>query len=327
MLAPAPLIPPATVEALVHPTPAAERPDGALAGFPFETHLSLEPLIAYWHAREHDANPGVARLARAVREQVAEAAACRGHLPDVQDLDQHHDLVDTLMLAVFPPATRTTAIAGAVAPFQRRSFYHTPRFAEVLLNKDRTLKQPLNLDPATLESQLTRLAYLLILGREYAAELHEYRDGPAGAGGVYFHRGRLPPGLVPALQPEFGLHVCAGAGGGRKAAAHRRAGAGVGAPPPPPGFVAGVATPACTVLEGFNVLQLVDVTTQEILSELKYDLLERDVLQAADRLEQIQEKLRVLFARPALQVGIAAYDERKKAFVDFGPQNQPQLSD
>nr|GFD53365.1 hypothetical protein [Tanacetum cinerariifolium] len=68
--------------------------------------------------------------------------------------------------------------------------------------------------------------------------------------------------------------------------------------------------PAHFALEGFNLLQLVDVTTQEILSELKYDLLERDVLQASDRLEQIQEKLRVLFARPALQLGIAAYDER-----------------
>jgi hypothetical protein len=71
-------------------------------------------------------------------------------------------------------------------------------------------------------------------------------------------------------------------------------------------------------LEGFNILNLTDVTEQEILSELKYDLLERDVLQASDRLEQIQEKLRVLFGRPFLQLGIAAYDEKKKAFVDFG---------
>ena len=318
MLAPAPLIPPATVEALVHPAPAAERPGGALAGFPFETHLSLEPLIAYWHAREHDANPGVARLARAVREQVAAAGGCRGHLPDVQDLDQHHDLVDTLMLAVFPPATRATAIAGAVAPFQRRSFYHTPRFAEVLLNKDRTLKQPLNLDPATLESQLTRLAYLLILGREYAAELHEYREELPEQGafiftvadyhlGLYRHYslsldstfvrvrvvGDKPPLTAEQVQ-ELVRHR------------HRL------------DLWRELLPPEHFVFEGFNVLQLVDVTTQEVLSELKYDLLERDVLQASDRLEQIQEKLRVLFARPALQLGIAAYDERKKAFVDFG---------
>ena len=51
-------------------------------------------------------------------------------------------------------------------------------------------------------------------------------------------------------------------------------------------------------LEGFNIVQLLDVTEQEILSELKYDLLERDVLQTPARFEQIQEKLRVLFAEP-----------------------------
>ena len=60
------------------------------------------------------------------------------------------------------------------------------------------------------------------------------------------------------------------------------------------------------------------MTDQEILSELKYDLLERDVLQTPARFEQIQEKLRVLFAQPSLQLGIAAYDEKKRAFVDFG---------
>ncbi|MFC7669422.1 hypothetical protein ACFQT0_20190 [Hymenobacter humi] len=71
-------------------------------------------------------------------------------------------------------------------------------------------------------------------------------------------------------------------------------------------------------LEGFNLIQLVDVTEQEILSELKYDLLEHNVLQTPARFEQIQEKLRVLFAQPSLQLGIAAYDEKKRAFVDFG---------
>ncbi|QNP52514.1 hypothetical protein H9L05_01665 [Hymenobacter qilianensis] len=82
--------------------------------------------------------------------------------------------------------------------------------------------------------------------------------------------------------------------------------------------MAGAFAPSSFELVGFNILNLADVTEQEILSELKYDLLERDVLQASDRLEQIQEKLRVLFGRPFLQLGIAAYDEKKKAFVDFG---------
>ena len=319
MLAPAPLIPPAAAEALAAPTPPpAKRPGGTLAGFPFETRLSLEPLIAYWHEREQAANPGVARMARTVREQVTEATACRGNLPTLADLDQHQDLVATLMLAVFPPATMATAIAGAVAPFQRQSFYYTPRFAEVLLNKDRTIKQPLNLDLATLESQLARLAYLLILGREYEAELHEYRAALPEQGAFIFTVPDYSLGLYRhyslSLDSTFvrvrvvGEKPVLTAGQVQELVRHRHR----------LDLWQRLLPPEHFVLEGFNLLQLVDVTTQEILSELKYDLLERDVLQASDRLEQIQEKLRVLFARPALQVGIAAYDERKQAFVDFG---------
>ena len=312
MPAPAPLIAPPALEALTRAAVAAPAPaSGGPPRFPFATHLSLEPLIAYWLEREHDANPGVARLARAVARQVHETDGCRGDLPSPHVLDDYPDLVATLMLAVFPPATAATAIAGAVAPFQRQSFYYTPRFAEVLLSKDGLIKQPLNLDLATLETQLTRMAYLLILSREYGAKVPEQGSFiftvPDYSIGLYRHYGLSLDstfvrvrvvGEKPTLSAEQVLELVRNR--------HRL------------DLWQALLPPERFELEGFNLLQLLDVTTQEILSELKYDLLERDVLQASDRLEQIQEKLRVLFARPALQVGIAAYDERKKAFVDFG---------
>ncbi len=311
MLAPDPALPPAAADALTRAALAPEpRPEGP-TGFPFVTRLSLEPLITYWQAREQDANPGVAHLARAVMQQVSSTPCCRGRLSDIEALDDCHEVVATLMTAVFAPATTATAILGAVAPFNRQSFYYTPRFAEVLLGKDRTIKQPLNVDLATMESQMTRLAYLLILVREYGAEAPEqgafiftvpdYRIGLYRHYGLSFDSTFVEVkvlGEKPALTPEQVQHLL-----------HNRHRLDLWRELLPPEHFA---------LEGFQLLQLVDVTTQEILSELKYDLLERDVLQASDRLEQIQEKLRVLFARPALQVGIAAYDERKKAFVDFG---------
>jgi GAF domain-containing protein len=282
-------------------------------GFPFATRLSLEPLIAYWHAREHDSNPGIAHMARTVCEEVAKTACCRGTLSEIEQLDATSDVVDMLMLAVFPPAATTTAITGAIPPFQRRSFYYTSRFAEVMMGRDRTIKQPLNIDYATMEQRMTQMAYLLILSREYGAEVPADSQGsliftvPDYSIGLYRHYGvnfdssfvqvRVV-GEKPELSPEQVQHLLHNR--------HRLE------------LWYELLPPASFTLEGFNLLQLVDVTTQEILSELKYDLLERDVLQAPDRFEQIQEKLRVLFARPALQLGIAAYDERKKAFVDFG---------
>lgn len=301
----------AAAAALLAPPAAPAPPVAAPPAFPFATALSLEPLLAYWQARETDPNPGLALLARSIARQVARAPELRGPLADATVLDRECNLLETIMLAVFPTAAVGNSISGAIPPFRRTSFYYTPRFAEVLLNKEHAIKQPLNLDLARTEEYMARMAYQLILHRVYGVELP-----PAGAIiftvpdykiGLYRHYGvgvdssfvqvRVvgePPVLTPAQCERLG---------------HQRHDLAVWRE---------LLPPAHFVLEGFSVLHLVDVTDQEILSELKYDLLERDVLQASDRLEQIQEKLRVLFGRPALQLGIAAYDEKKKAFVDFG---------
>ncbi|WP_201978468.1 GAF domain-containing protein [Hymenobacter rubidus] len=279
--------------------------------FPFRSTLSLEPLIAYWREREQASNAGVALLARAIGEQVAAAPWCRGLLTDYTVLENNCDLIETLMLAVFPPASFATDISGVVGPYQRHSFYSTKQFKEVMLNKDGIIKQPLNIDMVAMERQMGLMAYHLILHRVYGAELPslgtivftvpDYKIGLYRHYGVDFNSDFVTVKVVgepPVLSPEqieLLLHN-----------RHR------------PEYWREILPSEHFDLEGFNYLQLVDITDQEILSELKYDLLERDVLQTPARFEQIQEKLRVLFAQPALQLGIAAYDEKKRAFVDFG---------
>ncbi|WP_052732311.1 GAF domain-containing protein [Hymenobacter terrenus] len=292
------------------PIVPASRP-ASLTAFPFRSTLSLEPLIAYWQKRESDSNTGLAMLARTIGEQVAQAPWCRGPLTDHSVLECNCDLIETLMMAVFPPASFANHISGIVGPFQRYSFYATRHFEEVMLNKDRTVKQPLNVDLATMERQMGLMAYHLVLNRLYGAELPplgtivftvpDYQIGLYRHYGVDFNSdfvtvkvvGELP--VLTQDQMDLLIHN-----------RHRIE------------YWRELLPPERFELEGFNVLHLVDVTDQEILSELKYDLLERDVLQTPARFEQIQEKLRVLFAQPALQLGIAAYDEKKRAFVDFG---------
>lgn len=295
----------------LHPVAPAALRAAAPSVFPFRSVLSLEPLIAYWQKREHATNAGVALLARAIGEQVAEADWCRGPLIDHTVLDCNCDLVETLMLAVFPPASFATDISGVVGPFQRRSFYSTRHFEEVMLNKDRTIKQPLNINMPAMERQMGLMAYHLILRRVYGAELPplgtivftvpDYQIGLYRHYGVDFNSDFVNVNVVgtaPELSPEQMDQLIHNR--------HR------------PELWRQLLPPEHFELEGFNLIQLVDITDQEILSELKYDLLERDVLQTPARFEQIQEKLRVLFAQPALQLGIAAYDEKKRAFVDFG---------
>ena len=151
--------------------PEATPPLAAAAGssFPFRTTLSLEPLIAYWKQREGASNAGVALLASAIGAQVADAAWARGPIADAKALECNCDLVETLMLAVFPPSAFATDIRGVVPPFDRHCFYATPAFEEVMLNKDRVIKQPLNIDLTAMERQMGLMAYQLVLNRVYGA--------------------------------------------------------------------------------------------------------------------------------------------------------------
>ena len=281
------------------------------SNFPFHSTLSLAPLVDYWHERENAANPGVAHLARSIHKLVAKAPWLHEPVEDFNLLRDNRDLIETLMLAMFPLASIDADISGVVGPYQRRSFYSTPLFGEIMLNKQGLVKQPLNIDLVAMERQLGLMAYQLVLHRVYGTELPSLGaiifTVPDYKIGLYRHysvdfdstfvRVRVV-GEPPALSEEQ-----------RETLLHNRHQPEVWRELLPPHFFA---------LEGFNVLRLQDVTEQEILSGLKYDLLERDVLQTPARFEQIQEKLRVLFAQPALQLGIAAYDEKKKAFVDFG---------
>ena len=298
---------------------SAEKSSGAAApavtttpsAFPFRSSLSLAPLVDYWHEREHSANAGVAQLARSVRELVGQVPWVHEPVDDYVLLKANSDLIETLMLAIFPPASLASDISAAVGPFQRRSFFATKPFSDIMLNKDGLVKQPLNIDMAAMERQMGLVAYQLVLHRVYGTELPalgaivftvpDYKVGLYRHYGVGFDStfvrvkviGEAPP--LSEAQRETLLHN-----------RHR------------PEVWRELLPPEHFELEGFNVLRLLDVTEQEILSELKYDLLERDVLQTPARFEQIQEKLRVLFVQPALQLGIAAYDEKKKAFMDFG---------
>src|SRR4029434_4627392 len=61
-------------------------------------------------------------------------------------------------------------------------------------------------------------------------------------------------------------------------------------------------------LRGFMTLKAVDVTDQEVLSSLKRDLIDKESIVSGARFESLQAKLRTLFRRPGLHLGLAAVE-------------------
>ena len=72
------------------------------------------------------------------------------------------------------------------------------------------------------------------------------------------------------------------------------------------------------MLRGFSIVKAVEVTDQEVLSALKRDLIDRESIVSKERFCGVESRLRTLFRRPNLKLGIGAIDgERVLILNDF----------
>ena len=110
-------------------------------------------------------------VARVITEQVAKAPELLAPLADCAVLERHEDLVDLLMAAAFPPATRDNYFGAAMVPFQLHGFYATPPMERLLMTADWRLKGRVNLDASLVAAMRRAYAYALVLHRMYGIDV------------------------------------------------------------------------------------------------------------------------------------------------------------
>jgi hypothetical protein len=68
---------------------------------------------------------------------------------------------------------------------------------------------------------------------------------------------------------------------------------------------------------GFTNISAVNVTDQEILSQLKHDLLEKDTIISSGKFSLLQDKMRNLFRQPDLRLGLVAFPKDWNLLYDY----------
>ncbi|RNI32883.1 GAF domain-containing protein [Rufibacter immobilis] len=283
----------------------------SVTSFPFKAHLSFAPIIRYWQQQQDGCRTSALLCAKEINKQLKQAPELLEPIIDFSVLQQHECILDLLMTAVFPAATREVEAIGTVGPNYDVSFYHTDLFKQIILNDHNHLKRPLNIDEQRMLFNRVRMVYFLILEKFYGVQVpHEeflIYTVPDYQLGLYRHYNveinthfleitNTQP--LPELSEADLQHLLDNI---------RNMDVWMEALPP-----------ELFEINGFYTLHLVDVTVQEVLSSLKNDLLERDVMLAPDRFEQLQEKVRIFFKRPHLQLGVAAFHKNRSTFVNFG---------
>jgi GAF domain-containing protein len=281
-----------------------------LGGVPFRTELSLKPVIDFWTrmAAQDSAKGAVARV---IADQVAKAPELLGPLTDCAQCERHEDLLDLLMAAAFPPAHRDHAYGAALVPMQLRGFYATPPMERLLMTEDWRLKGRINLEAPMVAAMRRAYAYAMVLHKVYGMDMELevplILSVPDPDTGLDRHFRLLfdwtfvdveVRGALPELPPD----TC------RRVQVSLMDAEGLADVLPSDRFV----------LRGFTILRAVEVTDQEVLSALKRDLIDRESIVSKERFCGVEARLRTLFRRPNLKLGIGAIDgERVLILNDF----------
>src|SRR5499426_463243 len=277
------------------------RPGAHPTALPFRTELSLAPLIRFWTQLSAYSELGRGPLPGIVRERIKQAPELSEVINDVSVIAKHQQLVDLMMSAMFPPGFWEQEYGAALFPFELRAFYATNIFRRTLMNDDGTLRGRVNLNEQRLGAAKHLLAYELILERTYGIDLGVEIPvvftsvDPATTLERHF---RLDfdwrfvdvklDGAVPKLTDAMRRQLQSGN--------------------IDLDVLRDLLPPEKVTLRGFMTLKAVDVTDQEVLSSLKRDLIDKESIVSSARFESLQAKLRTLFRRPALHLGLAAVE-------------------
>ena len=281
--------------------------------FPFESRLSLAPLIRYWD--EQAKEPSLCgEMARSLQARVRQVPVLQGPIEDITLLDEHAEVVDALMGAVFPPVFWDQAYMGALIPFSLRTVYGTRAF-ESIMGPDGVLYGRLNLEMHALKDFRLLNAYALILERlhgiKFPVDYPLILTMPEPETGLDRHfkiqfDGRFVD--VEALRPLPPL---------TEEMRRRLTAQGVDLE----GLKA-LIPPGSVRFSGFTVVKASDVTDQEVLSSIKRDLIDKESIVSNARFERLQAKLRTLFRRANLHLTLVAFEGERILMLNSGHQLQ-----
>src|SRR5258706_1456059 len=283
--------------------------------FRFRSELSLGPLIDLWTRAGDDSPTICAAVSALVRDQLKSAPALTGTITDPSVLDRHDDLVDVLMSAEFPAALWEHAYGAAMMPFELHAVYATPSMRRDLLDADGWLRGRINVDERILPKLRRGHAYALVLHRLYGVTVEvehplilTITDPTSGLDRHFriFFDGQFVDVQAPEGVPPLPDEV-------RQQLQSRLLDT---------GYLEQFLPPERFVLRGMTFLKAIEVTDQEVLSGLKRDLIDRESIVSATRFVELQQRLRTLFRRPELRLGLAALDGERVLILNYGARHE-----
>lgn len=277
--------------------------------FPFKTVLSLRLLVEYWEERLRLRN--MPDFILGVQDYINQHPELKQSAIDDEVIEKHRSFIEFLLTAAIPSATNNTEMAVAIHPFKFKGLYATKAFSNAInLNKLEETAVT-NLPGLNLKISKTVKAALLILHKIHGAS-YQY-DKP-----ILITIPDSTTGLDRVYKVEINDTFCEIVVKNSPAPIDKHIVKFLMEKIYDTDLLLQYIRPEDYEFHGFMVFRLVDVTEQEMLSAIKYDLLERYAITSKDHSEKIQQKLRSIFQIPNLKLGLAYFDPNDNLIINSG---------
>ena len=269
--------------------------------FPYKSRLNLSSLVNYWEANLESSSVFQHYPAKDIKKLINQAPEFRQPIDDLNQLDKHKDLLGLLMSAIIPPAMVETEYSAALVPFNFHGFYATPGYQKLLPLDEIRTDITSNFKNNNFEAAKVFRAGAFILNKFYGKglEINEpvlvtIPDAETGLDRVYKIEFNLQfadvilKGELPKLSNETIGQMLDDVYNTKLWLKH--------------------LSPEHFEFQGFSICRMIDVTIEETISSIKYDLLKKDAVTCPRSFESVQQKIRSVFNLPKLQLGLSFFD-------------------
>ncbi|NJL13017.1 MAG: GAF domain-containing protein [Microscillaceae bacterium] len=274
---------------------------------PFHRILSLAPLLHHLEKKLKEYPETDLVTYRKFMAEVREIPALWQPIYDLSLLETHKERIKIIINSLFPVVDLDYEARAAVFPLQFKALFSSPGMNKIL-DIDSLYRQVGQILPEDIFYQKVVYAYIQILQKIYGAAFTA-----------------MEPIVITLPEPETQLerHYQVNLDMSFMEIRHRK-----GWPDLHPETIQHLrdnvfdlqllfeALPPQEIeFVGFALMHLFDITDQKAFSDLKDILLEREVLHNLELYERLQQKIRAIFHRPDLRVGISLYDYRQNAIT------------
>ncbi len=276
------------------------NPDIAFAEeLPFTSFVNFGKLFEFWEGQMTDGTDLEKDHAKYVLDKLSKVPALREPFMGTDLIEQHPDEIELLFSCLFPTALQENEIKSATLPFHRYFFNPTKRFQRILKNAgaaDAVVFRNMEDIYFIAASFVLSVGYKINLNHS-SPMIFDIPDTTSGIIRTYraFFNADFSELRFTDRSPELSDEDI------------RRLLDNVN----DIDLWKQMIPPNSFEMHGFGLLTIFDITADDALSNIKYDLINHNALLDDSKLENIENSLRKIFAVPDLKMGLSLIDDDK----------------